>query len=126
MRACHLDPVQPDADRKLELNLNTALSPTSDQQIQRVYLLGPNFWTLGGFEAQIMLLATGLQARQIEVDVFIREPVRADHPYWQRMQAAGAHVHAPSRSRASLVLLPTRLYPACFRMLSVLLAPAML
>ena len=96
------------------------------QQIERVYLLGPDLRTLGGFETQLMLLAAGLRACHVEVDVFIREPVRASHPYWQRMQAAGARLHAPSRWRAGLVSLPEKLYPAGFRLLSLILLPVMI
>lgn len=100
-------------------------SPTR-RRIQSVYLLGPDFRTLGGFETQIMLLTAGLRARQIEVDIFIREPVSAGHPYRLRIEAAGGHLHAPAPWQASVMRLPRQSYPLGFGLLSIVLAPAML
>jgi glycosyltransferase involved in cell wall biosynthesis len=94
--------------------------------IQRVYLLGADLRTVGGYEAQVTLLACGLRKRDIAVEVFMREPVRANHPYWRRMQAAGVRTHAPAAWQAALAQWPRQLYPAGFFLLCLLLSPALL
>jgi len=61
-----------------------------------IFLIAPDLRTLGGFEAQMSLLAGGLCRSGCHVTVLFRVPVHPEHPYRARMQAAGVHVVSPS------------------------------
>lgn len=62
-----------------------------------VFLVAPDLRTLGGFESQLVALANGLSRAGHVIRVFIREPVREDHPGLVQMAAAGVAVDRPGR-----------------------------
>jgi hypothetical protein len=70
-----------------------------------VYLLAPEMSTLGGLEGQLAALATGLTQRGHRVYVFVRDPVRRQHPYRRRMESAGVRFSVP-RPRLAVSLNP--------------------
>jgi|SRR5579859_2722287 len=89
----------------------------------RVFLLAPDFRTLGGFELQLATLAVQLCQSGVAVEVFFRQPVRADHPYRARMAAAGVRVHAPPAWLAALIDPPPPRRQRALRLCLSLLAP---
>lgn len=66
----------------------------------KVFLVAPNFRTMGGFESQLTALAKGLVATGVQVSIFLREPVQPNHPYWRALQAAGVDLHDPAAELA--------------------------
>jgi glycosyltransferase involved in cell wall biosynthesis len=91
----------------------------------RVFLLAPEFRTLGGMEGQLAALAAGLQGQGAQASVFIRLPVRADHPYWRQMAAAGVELDCPVAWLARLLAPPAWLRQAVLNSLIALAAPAL-
>jgi glycosyltransferase involved in cell wall biosynthesis len=59
--------------------------------------------TIGGLEGQLAALATGLTQRGHSVYVFVRDPVRRQHPYRRRMESAGVRFSAPRPLLAALL-----------------------
>jgi len=95
-------------------------------RIKRVYLLAPDFRTLGGFELQLATLASQLRYAGLQVEVFFREPVRASHPYRLQMQASGVRVHAPPAWLAALLNPGPGQRQRVFTIFVVLCAPLLL
>jgi glycosyltransferase involved in cell wall biosynthesis len=91
--------------------------------LRHVFLLAPSFHSRGGFEVELMELAIGLQKSGVDVDVFIRDPVRADHPYWKRMRAAGTRLHAPPLWLNRILTPSATFRKAIHRLLWVLVFP---
>jgi glycosyltransferase involved in cell wall biosynthesis len=90
-----------------------------------VYLLAPDLRTLGGFEVQLRALSTGLARAGHTILVFVREPVRPDHPYRLEMERAGVRFSAPPRWLAACLRPSPAVGRAARRLLAMAALPAL-